>query len=176
VLALILALGCDSSDKSKGGDAGGDGGGEITETPGCTASLVGTWTMASVSCGGADVTASIGIQGGITEMRLQIADSGTSCAVVATTTGPTCVEARKVTLNPAASGSYAVVDQGITDCQPAQCAFNASDAPCKLGDRASEASTSSLDVKDGTLTVTSPPPSGLCGGYGVATIISYTKS
>jgi hypothetical protein len=176
-LALVLALGCDSSDKSKKGDAGADGVDQVAVTPACPAGLVGTWKMISVFCGDIDVTASIGSQGGISEMRLQVSDSGTDCVLVATASGPTCTETEDVSLVPDGAGNYAVVGKGITECQPAQCVFNANDAPCALGDRASSASVSATALKsDGAaLTLSSQPPSGLCGGYGQATITTYTK-
>jgi hypothetical protein len=74
-------------------------------------------------------------------------------------------------------GITTVVGKGVIDCQPAQCTFNPSDAPCVLGDRASTTSTTVTAAASGgaTLTLTSQPPSGLCGGYGQATVVTYTR-
>jgi hypothetical protein len=173
-LVLVLALACDSSDKSKKGDAGGDGVNQGGVPQGCPA---GTWIMDSVFCGNIDVTATVASEGGISDMQLQIADDGTTCTVVATVTGSTCSEVEEVTLIPDATGTHAVVSKGITDCQPAQCKFNSSDISCRVGDRASGATTSTTALKaDGaTLTVTTQPPDGLCGSFGQPTIALYTK-
>jgi hypothetical protein len=173
VSALLLVLGCDKSDSPKKGDGGGSDG---TGAPACAANLVGTWKMVSVFCGDSDVTLSIGTQGGISDMRLQLSDKGTSCGVLSAVSGPTCAETEALALVPDAAGTFSVVSQGITDCQPVQCVFNASDQPCALGDRAGEASTTSLKLDGDTLTMTSQPPSGMCGGSGAATIISYVRS
>lgn len=175
VLALVLALACDGSDKSKKGDAGGDSVNQGGVPLGCPAGL---WIMNSVLCGNIDVTATVASQGGISDMQLQIADDGTACTVVATVTGPTCAEVEEVTLIPDATGTHAVVSKGITDCQPAQCKFNTSDIPCRVGDRASvgTTSTSALTADGATLTVTTQPPDGLCGSFGQPTVALYTKS
>jgi hypothetical protein len=116
-------------------------------------------------------------EGGITEMRLQIQDNGTNCTVVGTSTGPTCTETESVVLQPDSPGMYIAVGKGVTDCQPAQCTFNAKDTPCALGDRASSttASIAAFQADGSSFTLTSRPPGGLCGGYGQLTVITYAK-
>ena len=176
-LVLVFALACDGSDKSKKGDAGGDGVNQGAVPLGCPAGL---WIMNSVLCGNIDVTATVASQGGISGMQLQIIDDGTTCTLVATASGPTCTEVEEVTLIPDGTGASTVVSKGSTDCQPAKCAFNSSDIPCRIGDRASATSTTTsttgLTTDGTTLTVTSQPPEGLCGGFGQATTALYTKS
>jgi hypothetical protein len=247
VLALLLALGCDSSDKSKKGDAAsdsavadsakgdaasdgvvadsakgdaasdsvvadsakddagsdsvvadsaegdagsdsvvadsaeGDAGSDsvvadsAAVTSPCPSNLVGTWRMSFVFCGNTNVTSSINSQGGISGMTLDIRDTGTGCAVVATASGPTCTEVAEASLVPNAVGGHTVIGKGITGCQPAQCVFNPNDAPCALGDGAGETIADSLIWNEGLLIVTTQPPSGLCGSYGTVTTIRYTR-
>jgi hypothetical protein len=172
VFVLALALGCD------GGEAKKTSGGDAAATA-CPADVVvGTWKMVSVFCDeDTDVTPAIVSEGGITEMRLQIQDNGTNCTVVGTSTGPTCTETESVVLQPDSPGRYLAMGKGVTDCQPAQCTFNAMDAPCAVGDRAGTTTASIADFRsDGsTFTLSSRPPAGLCGGYGQRTTITYAK-
>lgn len=173
LLALVLVFGCDGSSSVKKVDSGSD---PSNPAVGCPATLVGTWILDSVSCGGVDVTGTIASQGGVTDMHLRIDDNGTSCSVTGTLVGPTCTEIEEGTLVADEEGTYVLVPQGITDCQPAGCRFNASDLACALGDRANETGMTSFDLSYGVLTMTTQPPAGLCGSYGAATGIAFTKS
>ncbi len=138
--------------------------------------LIGTWNMVSVICGGTDVTQDLNTNGGIASMRIDLSNIGGSCRLVSTVSGPTCAEVEEFDLLPDAGGTFSVVSRGITNCQPAQCVFNANDGPCIVGDRASQTSLTSMKLDGGNLVMTSQPPAGVCGGYGVATILTYAKS
>ena len=185
-LALLLVFNC-----NKPGGAARDSGGDVADAeaggpaqvgvPGdaaavCATDLLGTWTMISVVCGGTDVTQEIRTNGGIADMRMAFSNTGASCGLVDTVSGPTCTEVEELTLLPGADGAFSIASRGITSCQPTQCVFNASDAPCILGDRAGASTQTSMNLDSGNLVVTSQPPAGLCGGHGIATILTYVKS
>ena len=188
-LALLLVFHCSKPGGARlvdGGGAGGaagakDGGAGQAGAPGdagatCAAGLIGTWSMVSVICGGTDVTQDLNTNGGIAGMRIDLSSIGGSCRLASTGSGPTCTEVEEFDLLPDAGGTFSVVSRGITNCQPAQCVFNANDGPCILGDRASQTSLTSIKLDGGNLVMTSQPPAGVCGGYGVATILTYGKS
>lgn len=169
-LALVLVFNCCSNPGGTGG-APGDAG------PACPSDLVGTWNMVSVFCGDTDVSQSVNTNGGIANMRIEFRDAGASCRLVSTVSGPTCTEVEEFELLLRdASGTFSVGSLGITNCQPAQCVFNANDAPCLVGDRAGETNPNSLKLDGGNLVMTSQPPGGFCGAAGVATILTYAKS
>lgn len=188
-LALLLVFHCSKPGGARlvdGGGAGGaaganDGGAGQAGAPGdagatCAAGLIGTWSMVSVICGGTDVTQDLNTNGGIAGMRIDLSNIGGSCRLASTVSGPTCTEVEEFDLLPDAGGTFSVVSRGITNCQPAPCVFNANDGPCILGDRASQTSLTSIKLDGGNLVMTSQPPAGVCGGYGVATILTYGKS
>ena len=142
----------------------------------CPANVTGSWTMTSTFCGTTDVTSDITTQGGISQMLLALSDTGGACRIVSTNSGPTCAETEGFVLTANLDGSFTLVPAGgITSCQPAACTFNASDAPCAIGDRADPSTLTSMNLDGGNLVVTSQPPAGLCGSYGVATIVTYQK-
>jgi hypothetical protein len=132
--------------------------------------------MVSVVCGGTDVTQDLNTNGGIADVRIDIMNVGAVCIVTSTVSGPTCTEVEDLRLLPDVGVTFAVVSRGITNCQPAQCVFNANDGPCILADRGSETSLTSIQLDGDNLVMTSQPPAGVCGGYGVATILTYAKS
>jgi len=185
-LALLLVFSCNkpggAARDGGGGAAGAEvGGPDQVGVPGdagsvCAADLVGSWSMVSVVCGGTDVTQDIHRNGGFADMRMQFSNTGTSCGLVNTVSGPTCTEVEELALLPGAGGTFSIASRGITSCQPAQCVFNAGDAPCIVGDRAGASALTSMNLDGGNLVVTSQPPAGLCGGYGIATILTYVKS
>ena len=188
-LALLTVFNCSKPSGARvvdGGGAGGaaganDGGAGQAGEPGeagatCAAGLIGTWSMVSLICGGTDVTEDLNTNGGIAGMRLDLSNVGGSCRLASTVSGPTCTEVEEFELLPDAGGTFSVVSRGITNCQPDQCVFNANDGPCILGDRASQTSLTSIKLDGGDLVMTSQPPAGVCGGYGVATILTYGKS
>jgi hypothetical protein len=185
-LALLLVFNCNrpggAAKDGGGGAAGADVGGPdqvgVPSDAGsvCAADLVGRWSMVSVVCGGTDVTQDIHTNGGIADMRMEFSNTGSQCGLRNTVSGPTCAEVEEFDLLPGASGTFSMTSRGITSCQPAQCVFNAGDAPCIVGDRAGASTLTSMNLDGGNLVVTSQPPAGLCGGYGIATILTYVKS
>ena len=189
VLALLLVFNCSKAGGARVVDGGGagaaaganDGGAGQTGAPSdagatCPAGLIGTWSMVSVVCGGTDVTQDLNTNGGIAGMRIDLSNIGGSCRLAYTVSGPTCTEVEEFDLLPDAGRTLSVVSRGFTNCQPAQCVFNANDGQCNLGDRASQTSLTSIKSDGGNLVMTSQPPAGVCGGYGVATILTYGKS
>ena len=164
-VALLLLSSCSKTEQSANGVADAD--------VACASNLVGTWSMISVMCGSTDVTQDIHTAGGISDMRIEFGDTA-PCRLVSTASGPTCTEVEAFDVSAGTAGTLSVVSRGITSCQPAQCVFNANDAPCVVGDRASDTSLASLKLQGGNLTMTSQPP-GLCG-QDVATILTYVKS
>jgi hypothetical protein len=185
-LALLLVFNCSKPGGARvvdGGDAAGavgtsDGGAGQSGEPGdagatCAAGLIGTWNMVSVICGGTDITQDLNTNGGIAGMRIDLSNIGGSCRLASTVSGSACTEVEEFDLLPDVGGTFSVVSRGITNCQPAQCVFNANDGPCIVGDRASQTSLASIKLDGGNLVMTSQPPAGVCGGYGVATILSY---
>lgn len=185
-LALLLFFNCNkpggAARDGGGGAAGAEVGGldqvGVPSDAGsvCAAALLGSWSMVSVVCGGTDVTQDIHTNGGIADMRMEFSNTGSSCGLLNTVSGPTCTEAEEFDLAPGAVGTFSIASRGITSCQPAQCVFNAGDAPCIVGDGASASALTSINLDGGNLVVTSQPPAGLCGGYGIATILTYVKS
>jgi hypothetical protein len=185
-LALLLVFNCNKPGGTARDGGGGAAGAEVAgpDQVGvsgdagsvCGTDLVGSWKMVSVVCGGADVTQDIHTNGGIADMRMEFGNTGTSCGLVNTVSGPTCTEVEELAILPGVGTTFSVASRGITVCQPAQCVFNAGDAPCTIGDRAGTATLTSMNLDGGNLVVTSQPPAGFCGGYGIATILTYVKS
>ncbi len=109
-------------------------------------------------------------------MRMEFGNTGTSCGLMNTVSGPTCTEVEELALLPGVGGTFSIASRGITNCQPTQCVFNAGDAPCIPGDRAGASTLTSMSLDGANLVVTSQPPAGLCGGYSLATVLTYVKS
>lgn len=188
-LPLLLVFNCSEPGGAGAVDDGGaagavstsDGGAGQVDEPGdsgatCDAGLIGIWNMVSVICGGTDVTQDLNTNGGIAGMRIDLSNIGGSCRLASTVSGPACTEVEEFDLLPDIGGTFSAVSRGITNCEPAQCAFNANDAPCIVGDQASQTSLTSIKLAGGNLVMTSQPPAGVCSGYGVATILTYGKS
>ena len=122
--------------------------------------LVGQYTLSSIACGQADITAAW--KQSVGESTLFIAQStGSGCAVDQTNSGSTCAETSRAVMTQISGESWRSTDEGIATCTPAACTFNSTDAPCAIGDRAG---SYDLNVRlvDNTLTISPNRPTALC--------------
>jgi hypothetical protein len=173
--AFLLSVACSANNSTSASPDTG-----VSTAEGCPASITGSWTMTSTWCGGSDVgtdvTEYLKGEGGISQMLLVLGDTGTSCQMAGTSAGPTCTEMEEMELIANPDGTLVPIQtSGITSCEPAACKFNRADAPCLIGDRADQEALVSVTFEEGRLILTAPPPGGVCGGFGLATVATYQQ-
>lgn len=169
-LLLAVSLGCAGCGDSDGEptDAAADGGGRDTVSADTavdgtgSCAVAGTWDATKLVCGTFDATDAIRTQGLVETLVMTVTTTATGgCLYRWTISGPNCTEVEEGEQPP---NTQVAELRGIVSCDPPGCAFNANDAACVIGDRAGAAPLVFSEPAAGTVEISTPGNSGLCGG------------
>jgi hypothetical protein len=147
-MSLVLALlsGCTNSGLGRTTAETGDTAAGTTEVQNCP--WVGTWQLDQVNCGAFPYDSWYDAHDGAT---LDIDhDPAGGCVVQAEITGPACSRTEAWRFSVPLGTSVDVTFEGITDCNPNQCAFSVEEEACERGGLAGS-ETLTIDDSTGNL-------------------------
>jgi hypothetical protein len=150
-LGLVILAGCTHSGLGKTDLATGATGDTATVPVGLQdCPWVGTWNLNAVRCGTFEYDDWYDTHDSAQMVIVQRPEGG--CDVVTTIVGPSCTRAEDWTFSVPVGTEVEVDRRGIASCDPEQCKFAVTDAPCNPGDFAGT-ETHTIDDSSGSLTV-----------------------